>query len=93
MFDPKLFDDMAKKIAEAMPSGLKSMQEDLERNMKTVLQSSFQKMDLVTREEFDIQSAVLAKTRLMVEALERRVDELEAQLPIDQPQKELKNSE
>ncbi|PRP61124.1 hypothetical protein C7B72_23705, partial [Bacillus halotolerans] len=63
MFDPKLFDDMAKKIAEAMPSGLKSVQEDLERNMKTVLQSSFQKMDLVTREEFDIQSAVLAKTR------------------------------
>nr|WP_238396866.1 accessory factor UbiK family protein [Piscirickettsia salmonis] len=43
MFDPKLFDDMAKKIAEAMPSGLKSVQEDLERNMKTVLQSSFQK--------------------------------------------------
>ncbi|ALA23589.1 hypothetical protein AVI51_10075 [Piscirickettsia salmonis] len=93
MFDPKLFDDMAKKIAEAMPSGLKSVQEDLERNMKTVLQSSFQKMDLVTREEFDIQSAVLAKTRLMVEALEQRVDELEAQLPTDQQQKELKNSE
>ncbi|MGJ3495045.1 Membrane fusogenic activity protein [Piscirickettsia salmonis] len=93
MFDPKLFDDMAKKIAEAMPSGLKSVQEDLERNMKTVLQSSFQKMDLVTREEFDIQSAVLAKTRLMVEALERRVDELEAQLQTDQQQKELKNSE
>ncbi|AKP72323.1 Membrane fusogenic activity protein [Piscirickettsia salmonis] len=93
MFDPKLFDDMAKKIAEAMPSGLKSVQEDLERNMKTVLQSSFQKMDLVTREEFDIQSAVLAKTRLMVEALEKRVDELEAQLQTDQQQKELKNSE
>ncbi|QGP56489.1 Membrane fusogenic activity protein [Piscirickettsia salmonis] len=93
MFDPKLFDDMAKKIAEAMPSGLKSVQEDLERNMKTVLQSSFQKMDLVTREEFDIQSAVLAKIRLMVEALERRVDELEAQLQTDQQQKELKNSE
>nr|WP_238396865.1 accessory factor UbiK family protein [Piscirickettsia salmonis] len=50
-------------------------------------------MDLVTREEFDIQSAVLAKTRLMVEALEKRVDELEAQLQTDQQQKELKNSE
>ncbi|ODN43109.1 ubiquinone biosynthesis accessory factor UbiK [Piscirickettsia litoralis] len=80
MFDPKLFDDMAKKITEAMPSGIKNVQEDIERNMKTVLQSSFQKMDLVTREEFDIQSAVLTKTRLMVEALEKRVDDLEAQL-------------
>ncbi|MEO6352849.1 MAG: accessory factor UbiK family protein [Oxalobacteraceae bacterium] len=52
----------------------------LEKNVKAVLSQGFSKMDLVTREEFDIQTQVLAKTRAKLEALEARVAELEAQL-------------
>ena len=53
---------------------------DLERNMKAMLTQGFSKLDLVTREEFDVQAQVLARTRAKLEALEQRVNELEAQL-------------
>lgn len=53
---------------------------DVERNMKAMLTQGFSKLDLVTREEFDTQAQVLARTRVRLEELERRVAELEAQL-------------
>ena len=66
-----------RKLAEAVPEGLKSVREDLERNFRSVLQTSLTKLDLVTREEFEVQEAVLAKTRSKLEALEARLREIE----------------
>ena len=70
-------ESLASKLAEAVPEGLRSMREDLESNFRAVLRSSLSTLDLVTREEFDVQEAVLAKTRDKLEALEARLQELE----------------
>ena len=77
MLDPKALDDLAKKFADSLPPGLRQMQADFEKNIRAGLNSVFAKMDLVTREEFDVQQAVLARTRARLEALERQVAELE----------------
>jgi BMFP domain-containing protein YqiC len=70
-------ESLASKLAEAVPEGLRSMREDLENNFRAVLRSSLSKLDLVTREEFEVQEAVLAKTRDKLEALEARLKEME----------------
>ena len=70
-------ESLASKLAEAVPEGLRSMREDLETNFRAVLRSSLSKLDLVTREEFEVQEAVLAKTRDKLEALEARLKDLE----------------
>jgi BMFP domain-containing protein YqiC len=77
MFDPKQIDEMARDVLDKMPSGLKAMQADVEKNLHGALQAVFAKLDLVTREEFDVQSAVLARTREKLEALEQHVAKLE----------------
>lgn len=70
-------DNIARKLAEAVPEGLRSMRDDLEQNFRSVLRASLARLDLVTREDFDVQEAVLAKTRAKLEALEAKVKELE----------------
>ena len=80
MLDPKKLEDLAKQIADAVPPGVKNMAEGAETRVKTVLQSQLSKLDLVTREEFDIQSQVLIRTREKLEAMEARIAELEAKL-------------
>ncbi len=70
-------EDLAKKLADAVPEGLKSLREDLEQNFRSVLQSGLSKLDLVTREEFEVQEAVLAKTREKLDALEAKLQEME----------------
>jgi len=70
-------ENIARKLAEAVPEGLKSVREDLESNFRSVLSASLAKLDLVTREEFEVQEAVLAKTRDKLEALEARLAEME----------------
>jgi BMFP domain-containing protein YqiC len=77
MVDPKIFDDLAHRLADAVPGSVRAIQHDLEKNFRAALQSAFAKLDLVTREEFEVQSAVLARSRAKVEALEERVVELE----------------
>ena len=81
--DPKVLDELARKLADSVPKGVKALGEDLEKNFHAVLQSAFSRFDLVTREEFEAQTAVLARTRQKVEALEKLVAELEAQRHID----------
>ena len=71
-------DKLAKLLAETVPQGLRSVRDDLENNFSAVLQSGLGKLDLVTREEFEVQQAVLARTREKLEALERRLSEMEA---------------
>ena len=80
MIDPKILDDLAKRFAEAVPPGIRQLQTDLEKNFRATLQAAFARMDLVTREEFDVQQAVLARTRTKLEELEKQVASLEVQL-------------
>ena len=77
MNNSNFFSDLQGKINQALESG---PAKDIERNVKAAMTSGFAKLDLVTREEFDIQAQVLAKTRAKLEALELRVIELEARL-------------
>lgn len=77
MNNSNFFSDLQSKINQALESG---PAKDIERNVKAAMTSGFAKLDLVTREEFDIQAQVLAKTRAKLEALELRVAALEARL-------------
>lgn len=79
MFDPKQLDELTKRIVKIIPAGIRDVQHDVEKNIRSVLQSAFTKMDLVSREEFDVQAAVLSRTREKLEALEKQVAELERQ--------------
>ncbi|MBT5217930.1 MAG: accessory factor UbiK family protein [Woeseia sp.] len=71
-------ENLAKSLVDNIPEGLRSVRGDLEKNFKSILQRGLAKMDLVTREEFSIQEAVLARTREKLEALETRLAEHEA---------------
>ncbi len=70
-------EQLSKRISSLIPSDLKHMQGDIENNIHSLLQSSLTKMNLVTREEFDIQSAVLQRTREKLEQLEKQVAQLQ----------------
>jgi len=80
VFDAKQLDELANNVLKALPTGVREMQQDVEKNLRGALQSVFAKLDLVTREEFEVQSAVLLRTREKLTALEARVSELEKQL-------------
>ncbi|HMB57786.1 MAG TPA: accessory factor UbiK family protein [Arenimonas sp.] len=80
MIDLKAIDDLARRLTSLVPPGLKDARSDLEQNMKATLQAGLAKLDLVTREEFDVQRAVLLRTREKIDALERAVEVLEARL-------------
>lgn len=79
MIDPKHLDDLSRKLAASVPAGLQTLKQDMERNMRATLEAALVKMDLVTREEFEVQSAVLARTREKLQRLEALVAELERQ--------------
>lgn len=84
MIDPKTLDDLAKKLTDSVPVGIRELQQDLERNFHAVLQSTFNKLDLVTREEFEVQSALLARSRAKLDALQNQVEHLEQRLKEEQ---------
>lgn len=71
-------DEIARRLAEAVPQSLRSVKDDLEKNFRSVLRSGLGKLDLVTREEFEVQEAVLARSRQKLEALEKRLESVEA---------------
>ncbi len=71
-------DKLAKMLAETLPQGLRSVRDDLEKNFRSVLQSGLGRLDLVTREEFEVQEAVLARTREKLEMLEARLAKMES---------------
>lgn len=80
MIDLDKLDELARRLSSLVPPGLREGREELQQNFKSVLQTGLAKLDLVTREEFEVQRAVLLRTREKLEELQRAVAELEAQL-------------
>ena len=80
MIDLGHIDELARRLSSLVPPGLREGREELQQNFKSVLQAGLGRLDLVTREEFDVQREVLLRTREQLEALQRTVAELEAQL-------------
>jgi len=78
MINAKKIEEIAKQVTEAIPPGLKNMANDFEEKTKTVLQRKLAQLDVVSREEFDVQTQVLIKSREKVAVLERQMAELEA---------------
>ncbi|MCH9670411.1 MAG: accessory factor UbiK family protein [Gammaproteobacteria bacterium] len=81
MITPKQLDDIARRIQSALPAGLGQLHDDLRQNTREAIMGVLTRMDLVSREEFDTQAAVLARTREKLEALEAKVAELEKDCP------------
>jgi hypothetical protein len=79
MLDPKQLDDLARRLALSLPKGAQTLRDDLARNLRASMEAGLSRLDLVSREEFEVQSAVLARTREKLERLEARLAELEAQ--------------
>ncbi len=77
MFDTKFIDDTVKRLGESLPPGLNKFKKDLEKNFRAILQTMFAKLDLVTRDEFDVQKKVLTKTRIKINTLEKQIAHLE----------------
>ncbi|MAZ80051.1 MAG: hypothetical protein CMD72_04830 [Gammaproteobacteria bacterium] len=76
-FDPKNVDDFANKIKDIMPESLKSSKEEMQKTLKSGAEGVLQKLDLVSREEYDIQVALLRKCQEKIDELEAKISELE----------------
>jgi BMFP domain-containing protein YqiC len=77
VIDPRLIDDLARRVGGSLPESLRSLREDLEQNFKATLQAALGRLDLVTREEFELKSEMLARAREQLAELERRLEALE----------------
>ncbi|MDX5630038.1 MULTISPECIES: accessory factor UbiK family protein [unclassified Brenneria] len=78
MIDPKKIEQIARQVHESMPKGIRELGDDVEKKIRQVLQAQFSRLDLVNREEFDVQTQVLLRTREKIARLEQRLTELEA---------------
>lgn len=76
MFDPKQFDELAQKLFASLPTSLQNIEKDILQKFKDILQVTFSRMNLITREEFDVQTKVLVRTREKLELLQKQVEEL-----------------
>jgi ubiquinone biosynthesis accessory factor UbiK len=79
--DSNALDELARRLADAVPPALRDLGRDLENNFKAVLQAQLAKLDLVSRNEFDVQAALLARTQVALAAMEARLKDIEAKLP------------
>ncbi|NND91294.1 MAG: accessory factor UbiK family protein [Granulosicoccus sp.] len=78
MIDSRVFDDISKSLGKLLPPGVADMKADFERNARSAVQSALGNLDLVTREEFDVQTEVLRNTRQQLKRLEARISALES---------------
>ena len=78
MIDPKKIEQIARQVHESMPKGLRDLGDDVEKKIRQVLQSQLTRLDLVGREEFDVQTQVLLRTREKLALLEQRISDLES---------------
>lgn len=79
--DMKPIEELARKLAESVPPGVRALQADMEKNFRALLEASFAKMNLVTREEFEVQQRVLERTREKLAALETQIQALQDRPP------------
>ena len=79
--DSTRLDDLARRLAESVPPSVRAFAKDLESNFKAVLQAQLAKLDLVSRNEFDVQAALLARTQAALASLEQRLKDIEARIP------------
>lgn len=77
MIDLKFIDELSRKLTDSLPPGLSQLRDETNEQFRLVLRRAFERMNLVTREEFDTQSAVLARTREKLESLQKQIQELE----------------
>jgi ubiquinone biosynthesis accessory factor UbiK len=75
-------DELARRLAESVPESVRAFGRDLEGNFKAVLQAQLSKLDLVSRQEFDVQAAILERTQAKLAAMEARLKDIEAKLPL-----------
>lgn len=80
MIDTRILDEVSESLSKMLPPGMSELKADFERNTRAAMQGALAKMDLVTREEFDVQAALLARSREKLDLLEARVAMLEAKL-------------
>lgn len=80
MVNSQTLNELLRGILDALPPGMRTLQNDVEKNLSASLNVTFAKLNLVTREEFDVQAEVLARSRAKLQKLEERVAELEAEL-------------
>ena len=85
MIDPKHLDDLVQKVSGSLPSGLRVLKSDVERNLRAALEAGLSRLDLVTWEEFEVQAAVLARTREKLGLLEEQVADLERRTAARKP--------
>ena len=81
MIDPKKIEQIARQVHESMPKGIRDLGEDVEKKVRQVIQSQLTRLDMVSREEFDVQTQVLLRTREKLALLEQRLNELENRAP------------
>ncbi|MBQ4768137.1 accessory factor UbiK family protein [Pectobacterium versatile] len=84
MIDPKKIEQIARQVHESMPKGIRELGDDVEKKIRQVLQAQLTRLDLVNREEFDIQTQVLLRTREKIARMEQRMTELEAKLSTEE---------
>lgn len=77
MLDPKQLEDLAARLASVIPPGLRNLRGELEENFRVVLRANLERFDLVSRERFDVQADLLARTTSRLKALEERLAKLE----------------
>lgn len=82
MIDPKKIEQLARQVHESMPKGIRDFGDDVEKKIRQTLQSQLTRLDLVNREEFDVQTQVLLRTREKLATLEQRIAELESRSPV-----------
>ncbi|MDF7681870.1 accessory factor UbiK family protein [Enterobacteriaceae bacterium ESL0689] len=85
MIDPKKIEQLARQIHESIPKSLRDFGEDMEKKIRQILQSQLTRLDLVSREEFDVQTEVLLRTREKLALLEQRMSQLENRLAMTEP--------
>jgi ubiquinone biosynthesis accessory factor UbiK len=84
MIKPENIDELVQQIQALLPEDMRQTKEDVEKNIKTMMRATLQRMDLVTREEFDIQQQLLVNTRCLLEELKDRIRQLEQGLDKDE---------
>lgn len=77
MLDPKKIEQIARQVHESLPKGIRDLGDDVEKKVRQVIQSQLTRLDMVSREEFDVQTQVLLRTREKLALLEQRLNELE----------------